>query len=191
MPTHNSNQNFKCAFLPMVIHYSAFLQKYVAIFQYRCDIVRWIYHRGHTCLLSHLDKSFLTRLCYYYMHHQQEQEEITLQHYLRALRKKVEHHLKNPFEIPFASYSFQELSNWKNSILQLDATSILYGQRVDHLHSGTMVVLDSMLKNAGENKMQQIANLDAKVKKSMINENSPLEKHLEDPRKMNAQELFQ
>lgn len=77
---------------------------------------------------------------------EEEQEDLnSIEFYLRTLRKKVEHQLKNPFQINFASYSFTELMNWKNNVLQLDATSRLYGQRVDYLHSGTLNILGSVV----------------------------------------------
>lgn len=89
--------------------------------------------------------------------------------YLQALRKKVDHQLKNPFELQFANYSFNELSSWKNNVLQLDATSRLYGQRVDYLHVGTMQILGSVL-----NKDQSVDQHEQKteIKKHQIYDNN-------------------
>ena len=76
----------------------------------------------------------------------EDHEELdNIELYLQTLRKKVDHQLKNPFQVNFVNYSFEELNNWKVNVLQLDATSKLYGQRVDYLHSGTMQVLGSMI----------------------------------------------
>jgi hypothetical protein len=77
---------------------------------------------------------------------EEDQEELdNIELYLQTLRKKVDHQLKNPFQVNFVNYSFDELNNWKNNVLQLDATSKLYGQRVDFLHSGTIQVLGTMI----------------------------------------------
>jgi hypothetical protein len=37
-----------------------------------------------------------------------------------------------------------------------------------------MVVLDNMLKNVGDSKIEQMTNLDAKVKQNIMNEQNPL-----------------
>ena len=50
------------------------------------------------------------------------------------------------------NYSFNELFSWNNNILQLDATSKLYGQKVDFLHSGTIQILGSVINIDNETK---------------------------------------
>ena len=46
-----------------------------------------------------------------------------------------------------ASFTFEELATWKNNVMQLDASSKLYAQRVDFLHCGTLNILGSVLNN--------------------------------------------
>lgn len=53
-----------------------------------------------------------------------------------------------------ASFSFEELATWKNNVLQLDASSKLYAQRVDFLHCGTLHILGSVLKNEPQQQNQ-------------------------------------
>ena len=77
---------------------------------------------------------------------EEDNEELDqMAHYLRTLKKKVEVHVKNPFEMPFANFSFETLASWSNNVLQLDATSKLYGHRVDNLHSGTLQILGNVI----------------------------------------------
>ena len=53
--------------------------------------------------------------------------------------------MKNPFMVNLTSYSFDELFNWNNNILQLDATAKLYGQRVDFLHTGALQIMGTAI----------------------------------------------
>ena len=98
----------------------------------------------------------------------------------------MDHQLKNPFQISFANYNFEELSNWKINVLQLDATSRLYGQRVDFLHSGAMQILGSVI-----NIEQPVPMLKEKntVTTAAAIDNStscnPILRHLETPEKLN------
>ena len=46
-----------------------------------------------------------------------------------------------------ASFTFEELATWKNNVMQFDASSKLYAQRVDFLHCGTLHILGSVLNN--------------------------------------------
>lgn len=79
---------------------------------------------------------------------EEDAEELdNIEQYLRTLRKKMDHQIKNPFDMPFANFTFEELTSWKNNVLQLDATSRLYGQRVDFLHCGALQILGSVITN--------------------------------------------
>ena len=60
--------------------------------------------------------------------------------------------MKNPFMVNLTNSSFDELFNWNNNILQLDATSKLYGQRVDFLHTGTIQILGTVMHIDQEHK---------------------------------------
>ena len=71
------------------------------------------------------------------------------------LRKKVDHQIKNPFEIHFANFRFEDITTWKNNVLQLDATSRLYGQRVDFLHCGALQILGTVLHSESNNKTKE------------------------------------
>lgn len=112
------------------------------------------------------------------MENEEQKDMDSIEFYLRTLRKKVDHQLKNPFQLAFSSYTFEELLNWKNNVLQLDATSRLYGQRVDFLHTGTLHILGSVVNI--EQKPQQSSEKKESIKeqgKQSIAENV-FEKHL-------------
>ena len=100
--------------------------------------------------------------------------------YLRTLRKKVQHQLKNPFGINVQNYTFEELTNWKNNVLQLDATSRLYGQRVDFLHVGTMQILGSVI-NIQQEKEQKKVNAQVVSARKVVEEGNPILKNLQTP----------
>lgn len=94
----------------------------------------------------------------------------------------MEHQLKNPFEVPFAQYRFEELANWKNNVLQLDATSRLYAQRVDFLHVGALQIMGSVLTTPAPPPPPQ----PQEPRKEDLYDN-PLEKYLENGDKLNCQ----
>ena len=47
-------------------------------------------------------------------------ENDNMQLYLQNLKKKVDHHHKNPFQVSFISYTFEELNNcWSHQLGEL------------------------------------------------------------------------
>jgi hypothetical protein len=88
----------------------------------------------------------------------------------------VEHQVRNPFDLAFANYTFEELATWKNNVLQLDATSRLYGQRVDFLHCGALQIMGSVLNN--EQAVQDSTEQRQEIKREKAYDNAPYEKHL-------------
>lgn len=96
----------------------------------------------------------------------------------------MEHQVKNPFDLTFANFTFEELATWKNNVLQLDATSRLYGQRVDFLHCGALQILGSVLNN--EAAVQSSAEKLQEIRKEDAYDNTPYERNLEQPSKLNS-----
>jgi hypothetical protein len=96
----------------------------------------------------------------------------------------VEHQVRNPFDLTFANFSFEELATWKNNVLQLDATSRLYGQRVDFLHCGALQIMGSVLNN--EAAVQNTAEQKQEIRRVDAYDNAPYERHLEQPQKLNS-----
>lgn len=115
---------------------------------------------------------------------QEQEEKDGVEHYLRALRKKVQHQVRNPFDLAFANFTFEELATWKNNVLQLDATSRLYGQRVDFLHCGALQILGSVLSS--EAAVQGTVEQRPEVRKEQAYDNAPFERHLQQPQKLNS-----